>query len=67
MDKYSYWLDNIKRIGSKTAILLCNTLRGPQNVYNEKEEVLSNIINKRMLKELILSKQNWDIDKKYEE
>ena len=67
MDKYSYWLDNIKGIGSKTAILLCNTLRGPQNVYNEKEEVLSNIVDKRMLKELILSKQNWDIDKKYEE
>ena len=65
MDKYVFWLDNI-RLSDREKIRLVEAFHSCEGVYYAKEKNLQYILEEEKVKALCNSKIQWDLEQKWE-
>lgn len=63
---YGYWLYNIEGIGNKTGKILLQHFINEENIYLASDLELSRLLNKNQLEHLVKSRENWDLNMRYE-
>lgn len=68
INKYEYWLGNIKGIGSKKILNLLEYAQTAYNIYHLSEHELKNVklIGEKDRQNIMSSKNQWDLDKEKE-
>ena len=65
MDKYLYWLANIRGLGTPSREHLLEAFGTGAAIYEAKEKYLAMVLEKAKLEKLLEMRKTWDIDKEY--
>lgn len=65
MDKYTYWLANVKGLGTAAREQLLETFGTGAAVYEAAEKKLAAVLDKNRLEKLLRTRKNWDVDREY--
>lgn len=65
MDKYTYWLANVRGLGTAAREQLLETFGTGAAVYEAAEKKLAAALDKNRLEKLLRTRKNWDVDREY--
>lgn len=65
MDKYLYWLANIRGLGTASREQLLEAFGTGAAVYEAKEKHLAMVLEKAKLEKLMEMRKTWDMDREY--
>ncbi len=65
MDKYMYWLANVKGLGTAAREQLLETFGTGAAVYEAQEKYLAMVLDKARLGKLLEMRKTWDVDREY--
>lgn len=65
MDKYLYWLANVRGLGTPSREHLLEAFGTGAAVYDAKEKHLAMVLEKAKLEKLLEMRKTWDIDQEY--